>query len=135
MGDLVETVCDMVGEELGLNEDQVEGLIREIRAEKYFEAHGIRTPLPPSRPPAPAAPPVAPVPTAAPTPAPVPSVKPTDAGEFEFIDDDVDMGPVANAGGADTDDDAATEASDCMSDVTEEDQPKSSQNPMAFDDI
>merc|ERR1712176_290696 len=140
--DLVETVCDMVGEELGLNEDQVEGLIREIRAEKYFEAHGIRTPLPPSRPPAPAvppqapaAPPAAPVPTAAPTPAPVPSVKPTDAGEFEFIDDDVDMGPVANAGGADTDDDAATEASDCMSDVTEEDQAKSSQNPMAFDDI
>merc|ERR1712151_421784 len=76
--DLVETVCDMVGEELGMNEEQVEGLIREIRAEKYFEAHGIRTPLPPSRPPAPAAPaqtpaapPAAPVPTAAPTPAPV----------------------------------------------------------------
>merc|ERR1719174_2291397 len=48
--DLVETVCDMVGEELGLSEAQVDGLIREIRAEKYFEAHGIRTPLPPARP-------------------------------------------------------------------------------------
>merc|ERR550537_1444024 len=46
--DLVETVCDMVGEELGYNEDQVEALIREVRAEKYFEAHGIRTPLLPA---------------------------------------------------------------------------------------
>merc|ERR1719436_1225983 len=114
--DLVETVCDMVGEELGLNEDQVEGLIREIRAEKYFEAHGIRTPLPPSRPraeqapaapaapqqpPAPAAPqptPAAPsaTPSAASAPvAPTPSTRPPEqaavAGEFEFIDEDVDM--------------------------------------------
>merc|ERR1719215_526575 len=48
--DLVETVCDMVGEELGLSEDQVEDLIQGIRAEKYFEAHGLRTPLPPARP-------------------------------------------------------------------------------------
>merc|ERR1711974_493614 len=48
--DLVETVCDMVGEELGMSEEQVEGLIREVRAEKYFEAHGIRTPLASTRP-------------------------------------------------------------------------------------
>merc|ERR1719436_1980305 len=68
--DLVETVCDMVGEELGLNEEQVEGLIREIRAEKYFEAHGIRTPLPPSRPrPEPPAPVQPPAPQPAATPA------------------------------------------------------------------
>ena len=36
--DLVETVCDMVGEELGMNEDEAERLTRLIRAEKYFEA-------------------------------------------------------------------------------------------------
>merc|ERR1712012_526269 len=47
--DLVETVCDMVGEELGMNEDEAERLTRLIRAEKYFEANGARTPLPPSR--------------------------------------------------------------------------------------
>merc|ERR1740121_2937874 len=82
--DLVETVCDMVGEELGMSEDQVEGLIQEIRAEKYFEAHGIRTPLPPTKPaarpelaaePAPAPVPAQPV---APAQA-VPSVAPTAA--------------------------------------------------------
>merc|ERR1712050_547607 len=67
--DLVETVCDMVGEELGLNEEQVEGLIREIRAEKYFEAHGIRTPLPPSRP---RPEPPVPAPTQPPQPAATP---------------------------------------------------------------
>merc|ERR1711998_492235 len=51
--DLVETVCDMVGEELGMSEEQVEGLIHQVRTEKYFEHLGVRTPLVPTRPAAP----------------------------------------------------------------------------------
>ena len=45
---------------------QVDVLISQVRAEKYFEAHGIRTPLPAAR--------------AAPAPA---------EAEFEFVDDDM----------------------------------------------
>merc|ERR1719171_1930510 len=45
--DLVETVCDMVGEELGMSEEKVEQVIQSIRTEKYSEASGVRTPLPP----------------------------------------------------------------------------------------
>jgi len=129
--DLVETVCDMVGEELGLNEDQVEGLIREVRAEKYFEAHGIRTPLPAAvRRTEAVATPAAPAP-AAPAGLPVaPSQAPQEA-DFEFVDEDIDAVDAA-PGGADTDDDARTEASDMLSDITEDDgAPKA----MAFDDI
>jgi len=113
--DLVETVCDMVGEELGMSEDQAEKLIQEIRAEKYFEAHGIRTPLPPTRGQAPAAP-------------------EADAGaDFEFVDDDMELEEDDGDADADTEDeDARTEASDLMSDVTEADgdAPKT-----VFDDI
>jgi hypothetical protein len=164
--DLVETVCDMVGEELGYTEDQVEGLIHEVRAEKYFEAHGIRTPLPPAKvkveekPAAPSqapalvpakqelnapppliavkaevgAPEPAPVPTA---PAPVPSAAPgaqdAAAGEFEFIDEDFDMGDTGLA--EDDDDDARTEASDALSDLTEPDDGQGKMPEMSFDDI
>jgi len=151
--DLVETVCDMVGEELGMTEEQVEGLIREIRAEKYFEAHGIRTPLPPSRPaaradPGPVAspPPLAPVAALPPIAEPAPLAPPSDpaapaeqvpdtareTGEFEFIDEDIDMAEPA-AGDADTEDDARTEASDMLSDVTEADDGKEAK--AHFDDI
>jgi len=142
--DLVETVCDMVGEELGLSEEQVEHLIQGIRAEKYFEAHGLRTPLPPAKrreeaaatPAEPAmiglsagAAPLAPI-----TPGPqavveVPLSRPpvskvAPGGEFEFVDDDVDAQPAGADGDADTEDDARTEASDCLSDITEDDNPK-----------
>lgn len=114
--DLIETVCDMVGEELGFSEDQVENLIRQVRAEKYFEAHGIRTPLPPTRS------------SAAQAPAPVVD---SAVADFEFIDEDIDMEP-AKPAEADTDDDALTEASDLLSDITEdEDGPKGP----TFDDI
>jgi len=120
--DLVETVCDMVGEELGMSEDEVEKLISEIRAEKYFEAHGIRTPLPPTR--AAQAPAATPA-TAAPT---------ADAADFEFVDDDLELEEADDDDDADADtedEDAKTEASDLMSDVTEaEDEPKT-----VFDDI
>jgi len=113
--DLVETVCDMVGEELGMSEEQAEKLIQEIRAEKYFEAHGIRTPLPPTRTQAAAAP-------------------EADAGaDFEFVDDDMELDEEDGDADADTEDeDARTEASDLMSDVTEADgdAPKT-----VFDDI
>lgn len=162
--DLVETVCDMVGEELGYNEDQVEDLIRNVRAEKYFEAHGMRTELRPARPvkveerpPAPAAPqapvlqavkqelgaPVSalPVKTEVPAPAPAPIPQPAvvpqptvapeaaEGGEFEFIDEDIDMGDLP----ADDDDDARTEASDALSDLTE---PEDGQGPLpSFDDL
>jgi len=159
--DLVETVCDMVGEELGYNEDQVENLITNVRAEKYFEAHGIRTPLLPARPvkmeaaaPVPSQAPVTavkmelgapvasalPVKTEVPTPAPrlpqpaaapQPSAAPepvAEGGEFEFIDEDIDMGDAAMG---DDDDDARTEASDALSDLTE---PEGAPE-MSFDDI
>jgi hypothetical protein len=174
--DLVETVCDMVGEELGYNEEQVEGLIKEVRAEKYFEAHGIRTPLEPARqavkmevekpvPPVPAmlaakqeaglvaaktelhAPSLmavkqemgAPEPAPAPTPTPVvPSSAPhiddsAAGGEFEFIDEDFDMGD--QAVGGDDDDDARTEASDALSDLTEPEDGQGKLPDMSFDDI
>merc|ERR1711879_307116 len=132
-----------------------------VRAEKYFEAHGIRTPLEPARqavkmelekpvPPVPTmvaakqevhgliaaktelhAPSFmavkqeigAPEPAKAPTPtAVVPSSAPhiddsAAGGEFEFIDEDFDMGD--QAVGGDDDDDARTEASDALSDLTE----------------
>ncbi|CAK0851027.1 unnamed protein product [Prorocentrum cordatum] len=131
--DLVETVCDMVGEELGMSEDQVEGLIQEIRAEKYFEAHGIRTPLPPTKraepaEPAPAPAPVQPVapsqaaPSAAPTAAPSSAAQDParDTADFEFIDEDMEAGEGGGAGGdSDTEDDARTEAPDLLSDVTD----------------
>jgi len=178
--DLVETVCDMVGEELGYNEEQVEGLIKEVRAEKYFEAHGIRTPLEPARQavkmelekPAPPVPTMvaakqevhhglvaaktelhapslmavkqevgAPEPTPAPTPTPTPVV-PSSAphiddsaagGEFEFIDEDFDMGD--QAVGGDDDDDARTEASDALSDLTEPEDGQGKLPDMTFDDI
>ncbi|CAE8611331.1 unnamed protein product [Polarella glacialis] len=120
--DLIETVCDMVGEELGLGEDQVEGLIREIRAEKYFEAHGIRTQLPPTRP------------GAAPTPQ-TPAPATAEAADFEFVDEDMEMDDDDEGDDADTEDeDARTEASDAMSDITEDeggDRPKGT----VFDDI
>jgi len=141
--DLVETVCDMVGEELGMSEEQVEGLIREVRAEKYFEAHGIRTPLPPAVRNEPGAPrptpqdlapgrPLLPVkselPEAAPPASavaavPVPVVKQAqvEQEEFEFVDEDVDMDVAPAADGDDTDDDARTEASDNLSDLTDDD--------------
>lgn len=130
--DLVETVCDMIGEELNLTEEQVEGLIREIRAEKYFEAHGIRTPLKPVKQGAAEA--------AAAAAAAVQRLQaahaaakaePLEAADFEFIDEDVDMDQAVDAD-ADTEDDAATEASDVMSDITEaDDAPKAP----AFDDL
>lgn len=187
--DLVETVCDMVGEELGMSEDQVEGLIGEIRAEKYFEAHGIRTPLVPARsatkPDPPSTTPVAPAPLPGPTTPsayfpnqqagllpptdqffytapqqysaamassmPVsqmghpmhstmpgslsafvkPEITSKDSADFEFIDEDIDMVEPAG-GGADTDDDARTEASDMLSDITGPDEDKEQMN---FDDI
>jgi len=155
--DLVETVCDMVGEELGLSEEQVEELIQGIRAEKYFEAHGIRTPLPPVRPrgaaAAEVAPPVAAAPAepepaavttaAAPAPVvvplarqepPVAKVASADA-DFEFVDEVLDaaqpQGAAAADDGDDTEDDARTEASDCLSDITEDDTAKGP----TYDDI
>jgi len=177
--DLVETVCDMVGEELGYNEEQVEGLIKEVRAEKYFEAHGIRTPLEPARqtvkmelekpaPPVPimvaakqevhglvaaktelhapslmavkqevGAPEPTPAPTLTPTPV-VPSSAPhiedsAAGGEFEFIDEDFDLGD--QAVGGDDDDDARTEASDALSDLTEPEDGQEKLPDMTFDDI
>jgi len=145
--DLVETVCDMVGEELGMSEDQVEELIQGIRAEKYFEAHGLRTPLPPAKPrgePSSAPTPAEPVPhvqaqPAAPVVVPLqarstPQRVATSHGDFEFIDEDIDAAdPRQAAGGGDeTEDDARTEASDCVSDITEDDTPKPSN---VFDDI
>lgn len=126
--DLVETVCDMVGEELGFSEEQVEGLISDVRAEKYFEAHGIRTPLPPVRTTGRGAPAPAP---GAPPPA---AEGPREGADFEFVDDDVDMAEPAVAGD-ETEDDARTEASDCVSDITDDGAPKGSRAPMAFDDI
>jgi len=165
--DLVETVCDMVGEELGMNEEQVEGLIREVRAEKYFEAHGIRTPLAPSRaaaPPPPgstaaeaaagAAPGAARAPEAATsgasstapaalaeTPAPTvpaaPPAAPKPDVDFEFVDDDVEMAePAAAADGDATEDedDARTEASDLVSEISDEGAPAQAPQ-LTFDDI
>lgn len=158
MLDLIETVCDMVGDELGMTEDQVESLIREIRAEKYFEAHGIRTALPPARQVAPkpthstpdtalapavtsgnktpsAKPrslPSLPVGTAPPTPGlPVMGHHPPKEGtlDFEFVDEDLDVGDEAACGG--DGDDARTEASDMLSDITDPgDTPR-----VPFDDI
>lgn len=154
--DLVETVCDMVGEELGMSEDQVEELIQGIRAEKYFEAHGLRTPLPPARPrgeqssaPTPEEPavlqPVLPHVQAQPAaPVVVPlqarSVRQrvaTSQGDFEFVDEELDAAAdprqgAAGGGDDETEDDARTEASDCMSDITEDDAPKPNN---VFDDI
>jgi len=120
--DLVETVCDMVGEELGLGDQEAEGLIRDIRAEKYIEANGVRTPLPATR-----------KQPAAEVPAPQPSAQDDQgAGEFEFIDEDIDMEP--NFGPVD--DDARTEASDAMSDLTEADEvPGLQMNQSAFDEL
>jgi len=152
--DLVETVCDMVGEELGLGEDAVDGLIREIRAEKYFEAHGIRTPLPPvRRQEAGDAPPSENLGTAsqsfgANVPAAssgqgwqVPAATMQDVAketDFEFIDEDIDLEPAGGVAGDDTDDDARTEGSDALSDITDDeggDGAKGRLEPMAFDDI
>jgi len=157
--DLVETVCDMVGEELGLTEDQVEGLIQSIRAEKYFEAHGLRTPLPPARPrgaePAVATPaeparpgepqaPITPFQPQAPVVVPLAGRSATAKvatthGDFEFVDEDMEAADpraaaaaAAVAGGGDeTEDDARTEASDCVSELTEDEAPKQG----AFEDI
>jgi len=128
--DLVETVCDMVGEELGLSEEQVEELIQGIRAEKYFEAHGIRTPLPPVRARSSAA-----AAAAAPMAVEEPAVPQATADvDFEFIDDVVDnMQPAAGDDGDDTEDDAATEESEgAMSEVSEDEAPPA--RP-AYDDL
>eukprot|EP00929_Paragymnodinium_shiwhaense_P073944 TRINITY_DN377_c0_g1_i2.p1 TRINITY_DN377_c0_g1~~TRINITY_DN377_c0_g1_i2.p1 ORF type:complete len:2003 (+),score=627.31 TRINITY_DN377_c0_g1_i2:115-6123(+) len=150
--DLVETVCDMVGDEFNMDEDQVEALIREVRAEKYFEAHGIRTPLAPTRPAAPPPPQAAAAPeqprqpswlagydpaaVAAAAAAPQAAAAKLD-DDFEFVDeDDLDMA----AGGADgdatedDDDDARTEASDELSEISEEGAP-GQQQQFVFDDI
>lgn len=139
--DLVETVCDMVGEELGMNEDEAERLTRLIRAEKYFEANGARTPLPPSRSRQPEV--VAQQSQAAPPPivdssrtahgvAPSPSVpqpgKHEATTDFEFVDEDVDHEPHIDH----QDDDACTEASDMLSDITDDE--RRGRKP-AFDDI
>jgi hypothetical protein len=118
--DLVETVCDMVGEELSMSEDQVEALIQEIRAEKYFEAHGIRTPLPPTRPNQPAS-----------TPAPEAAAE----ADFEFVDDDMELDEADGDADADTEDeDARTEASDALSDLTD-DEGAVKKEKLTFDDI
>mmetsp|Transcript_37715 Transcript_37715/g.87108 ORF Transcript_37715/g.87108 Transcript_37715/m.87108 type:complete len:1671 (+) Transcript_37715:82-5094(+) len=128
--DLVETVCDMVGEELGLGDQEAEGLIRDIRAEKYIEANGVRTALPARRKQE-----VSQAPAASQG---APAAMQDDsgmqgAGEFEFIDEDIDMaepnlGPI--------DDDARTEASDAMSDLTEGDEnPGLQMNQTAFDEL
>jgi hypothetical protein len=137
--DLVETVCDMVGEELGMSEAQVEGLIREVRAEKYFEAHGIRTPLAPTRPAAPAQPAYQGMPAAgaipgayqgyaaaqqqgmvpAPPAQPLPTRKVDD--DFEFVDEDIEIAPQGGVDGDATEDedDARTEASDLLSEISD----------------
>lgn len=122
--DLVETVCDMVGEELGMTEEQVEGLIRDVRPEKYFEAHGIRTPLAPNRPSAPPPPAASHALAAAPSAAAgAPAAAEGQAADFEFVDDDVDMDGQGGAlGGDDTEDeDARTEASDAVSALSDAD--------------
>merc|ERR1719271_713351 len=75
-------------------------------------------PMPAPRLPQPAA---APQPSAAPEPV-------AEGGEFEFIDEDIDMGDAAMG---DDDDDARTEASDALSDLTE---PEGAPE-MSFDDI
>lgn len=125
--DLIETVCDMVGEELQLREDQVESLIQQIRAEKYFEAHGIRTPLPSTRPSAAAA-------AAAAAALAAPQID-ASALDFEFVDeDDMDLDDDDADADADTEDeDARTEASEVMSDVTEADD--NQKGSTVFDDI
>eukprot|EP00933_Yihiella_yeosuensis_P032137 TRINITY_DN2571_c0_g1_i1.p1 TRINITY_DN2571_c0_g1~~TRINITY_DN2571_c0_g1_i1.p1 ORF type:complete len:1266 (-),score=369.82 TRINITY_DN2571_c0_g1_i1:285-4022(-) len=131
--DLVETVCDMVGEELGLPEEQAEQLIAQIRAEKYFEAHGIRTPLPSARPAAAAAAAAAAA-LAAPTPLTAANLAVQDASDFEFVDEDMDLDDDDGSADADTEDeDARTEASDLMSDVTEDEGGKDKGH--VFDDI
>lgn len=139
--DLVETVCDMVGEELGMSEDEVDVLIKEIRTEKYVEVDGVRTQLPvssvapastadqappalPPKGPPPKAPPLA-VPTVQ-APVLVPKkeeVVEEGEPEYEVLDeaDDPLMAAVAGhqPGDADTEDDAKTEASDAGSAITD----------------
>ena len=39
------TVCNMVAAAIGMSREEVEVVIREIRADKYFENRGTRTPL------------------------------------------------------------------------------------------
>merc|ERR1711972_611403 len=105
----------MVGEELGLSEEQVEGLIAGIRTEKYSEANGIRTELQPPKRSQPSAPQQVPVIDV------VPVGRPSTAGDFEFVDDHVDAEPGgAEANDDDTEEDARTEASDALSDITDD---------------
>jgi len=111
--DLVETVCDMIAEELSLPNDQLESMIRSIPAEKYFGSHGHQTKLSFKR------------------GTDVAGVKPMDVAartdaDFEFLDD-VDAQPDDgddDDDGDDTEDDASTQASeeddDAMSAISEE---------------
>lgn len=119
--DLVETVCDMVGEELGMPEERVEQVIQSIRTEKYSEAQGVRTPLPPGvRTPVPGV--RTPVPSTfmPPVSKPAKNAQEQIVGDYEFVDEEAPEKMAKNEPGDDNED-AMTEASEALSDLTEGD--------------